>query len=550
STNISEINTIKRKKPWSILFLDDEIDKSHNLIVELEKQVEKVYCVQNVIDAENILKRNVEEGLHISLVVSDYRLFETDKPLKVHQPKQGYKFLMETSTEYPYLGLVAFSSLSRKFLLQSFKRMGMRVDVYSKKDYFISDTTLKILVDEFVDKGNEAFDAIVRLPRLSSPNWKNFEPFYAYHRRSLDYLADEQYISNKAKSYCINHQEGNTFFDLTDYTTELKGKSKTPDNPKFFKEYLEKMICRRSILWYSRVYSSEPINSPKEIIEFLQGTNYNSQMSENTPTNQINTNLALRLTEYPWNTTIEEKEWLINQMGTDRKKIEDVENKENEILSFAEQEIVKLITNQNCQPNTFVNCKMWLSEAASTQNISKNKDIAETVIKIKNRLLKTINSVKTEPPLIQILQDKKIVKDVQCKSILHQYKSLIDLFYYLTRLKNYVENYNNSLIPGDEGADIESIRHEIILKAKKEFLSKGTNDNSNEYDLIASIYDFFGELNKKGEYPKTEAAYYSSFKVFYKEYKYSFSDPYRTVSLDLVSFALKDDDFNEEDYSS
>ena len=273
-------------------------------------------------------------------------------------------------------------------------------------------------------------------------------------------------------------------------------------------------------------------------------------MSENTPTNQINTNLALRLTEYPWNTTIEEKEWLINQMGTDRKKIEDVENKENEILSFAEQEIVKLKTNQNCQPNTFVNCKMWLSEAASTQNISKNKDIAETVIKIKNKLLKTINSVKTEPPLIQILQDKKIVKDVQCKSILHQYKSLIDLFYYLTRLKNYVENYNNSLIPGDEGADIESIRHEIILKAKKEFLSKGTNDNSNEYDLIASIYDFFGELNKKGKYPKTEAAYYSSFKVFYKEYKYSFSDPYRTVSLDLVPFALKDDDFNEEDYSS
>ena len=203
------------KQPWSILLLDDEIKPNHRLVRDLEVQVEQVFCVQTATAAETILANNSEEGYKIALIIADYRLFETaktDSQVQIHQPKQGYKFLMETAAKYPYLGLAALSALPRKFLLQSFKRMGIRVDIYSKKDYFESDATRKILVDELVEKGLESFEAINRLPRMATEVWTYYEPFYAHHRSRLDYYANEQYIATKAQEYC--HSYPNFYFDL------------------------------------------------------------------------------------------------------------------------------------------------------------------------------------------------------------------------------------------------------------------------------------------------------------------------------------------------
>ncbi len=123
---------LKAKGNWKLLLLDDEITEKHILIDKLKERDVQVICCRNAHEADKIINK---ETL-LSLVISDYRLEDEVDGVNVQQPIQGYQFLKDISDHKPgYLRLAALSSLPRRFLMESFKHYGLRVEIFSKKDY-------------------------------------------------------------------------------------------------------------------------------------------------------------------------------------------------------------------------------------------------------------------------------------------------------------------------------------------------------------------------------------------------------------------------------
>jgi len=321
---------VKAEGQWKILLMDDEIGKEHDLVKRLRsRDVLEVICAHTVKEAEEAIEKDYHNEKRIVLVVSDYRLEDDENGINVHQPKQGYRFIAEQASKMPHLRFIALSALPRKFLMQSFRHYGVRVDVFSKKDYLENEATLNILCDEIVELGNENAKAIVRLPGITSTGWEHFIPFYFAHRSSAKYKEKEQSISQFAKKYCEGVKSGTFAFQLDGYTVQLKGKKKVPSNTSAFDEFISKMICRRVAVWYSQHNKGWTI---QDVHRIIKGKDYTGTETEAAAKNQVNTNLALSLTDFPWNMTIEEKYWMIYEMGFG--EVDELEKKETEALEF------------------------------------------------------------------------------------------------------------------------------------------------------------------------------------------------------------------------
>ena len=529
STNEIEESTSIDRKPWSVLLVDDEITEEHQLVVELSKRVGKVYCTNNAQSAQEILAEDRQNGELITLVVSDYRLEKKENGHTVHQAIQGYMFLIDTAKDYPHKAKAALSALPRRFLLQSFKRMGIRANVYSKKDYLASANTLKILVEELLDQGEDSFNAIVRKPRISSEHWENFETFYSYHRCSRDYSSNEAYISEKARSYCLEYQREDNHFSVTlsNYSTQLSGKKKTPENPKAFKEFLEKMVCRRAILWYARYGTPAVIDSPEDVMHFLKGPAYTGSESKNDATNKINTNLAIRLKEFPWNTTIEEKSWLIFDMKVDAHDIEQLESQENEILLLCETMIAERLApfvSHVFPPNTFFRCKRWFTSAAYFPELTLDQ------IDIQLKVCTTLRA------RVQVLtEDPKSLKGIS--------RSLRRFYNYLTKavvpfLRKRKEEKSNAQTISISN---EEKRTRVIEKAKKKF----ANDPESLEGIEATAYLFFSENAEACETMGVSKCF-NLFQDYHNKYS---PKPSRHRDYDDIAFAVKDEsalDFLDE----
>ncbi|MEM9822103.1 MAG: response regulator [Bacteroidota bacterium] len=369
--NVPEVKqelVVQAKHRWTLLLLDDEIGKNALLIKGLERRGVQVLCAQNAEEAWALLNEDEFDENRITLVLSDYRLEQkSDGVVKVHQKIQGYRFLEELSKNRRHLSLAALSALPRKFLIESFDHFSVRVSVYPKRDYLENESTLNILCDELVSKGDENYEAIARLLRVSTENWRYYEPFYLAHRNSINYKNNEHYIARRAKEYCNGVVNGNILFDLEGYTRELKGNKKIPSNPKAFKEFLNKMICRRVVLWYSRYQQT---TSPKKIHSILKGRNYKGNETDSAAKNQVITNLALPVSDFPWNMTLEEKYGLVRDMGM--KEIALLEKEERQILERLERKTLEWYAEQNLfqkeiaalPPNTYGRIKSILNRVS------------------------------------------------------------------------------------------------------------------------------------------------------------------------------------------
>lgn len=487
------------KRAWSILILDDELDETHSLVRELNQIVSSIYCCKNYHEAEEILKKNISEGLRISLVISDYRLIDKSDGIIRHQSKQGYTFLMETAEKYPFLGLVALSSLPRKFLIQTFKKMSVRASIYSKKDYFKNDNTIQLMINDLIEIGEESFNAISRHLKLSSPQWRNFEPFYIHHRCSIDYKLNESIIANKAKAYCDDFLNKTINFDLVGYRTELKGKTKTPNNPKGFQEFIDKMVCRRVVIWYSQFGKKQPILSPKEILPFLQGRLYNPDYSTDVANNQINTNLALRLSDYPWNTTIEEREWLVDYLRVDEQELKRIEKIESKILL-----LVQSLFNDKDKPipNTFINSKVLITER---MNKSANLDDFVELQKHAKKITERISILSTQES---------------------SSKSIIDFLGYLKRISLRIDKILRAKQIGHLPVELEKTKKTVIKKAKKFF----SYSNELKEGIEVSALLFFYHLKEENITYGHIDGFVNAFHEFHKE-SMGYVNPFLTVNI-------------------
>ena len=241
------------KVPWKVLILDDEPESIKPLITSLEKRGITSVVTNRVKDAEMIIKKDPNNK--IVIVISDYRLLETEDGIIREQKKQGYDFLFDLANKDRFTSLIALSGLNRKFLLESFQKYNARVDVYSKND-ILTGAAINIFADTVKEKGELIQKVICHQPQGSG--WEDLKKFYIAHRNSINYESNDIKVNKMAKDYVLRiesllNAKNEEMLQLpplpriSDLTAEMA--TKNTENPKHIDIFLKKLTARRIALW-------------------------------------------------------------------------------------------------------------------------------------------------------------------------------------------------------------------------------------------------------------------------------------------------------------
>ena len=327
---------IRHEWGWKALLLDDDPEGIKEISDMLEKNGVVTEVFSDVVEAKKKIDDDEQNGNYITVVISDYRLFEPGK--RCHQRKQGYDFLLEMSMRDRFYALIALSGLSRSFLLESFRKYNRRVEVYAKDDIIASERATLVFTENIIQLGEENYQALLSKP--TAKNWEGvLKPFYVDHRQSADYAQHEHQINLIAREYVLyvkhilnasdkNLLQMTNFEPFKGLTTNLVGeKDKKPiliHRPVF----QQILIARRIAIW---LLFFEGFNTRSVYSTLIRGILDESYLkigtstlinSENTKlkssvANLLNTTLCLSLNDFPKNLLVEEIGWLKYDMGVD-----------------------------------------------------------------------------------------------------------------------------------------------------------------------------------------------------------------------------------------
>jgi len=360
------------KKPWEILWLEDEII-DENILSKLNPQGKNNPNVKiNHAKSFDEAKKIIEEDKYnkITVVIADFRLYKNDDDaISIYgrnhkeQEKQGYDFLLWLAGQNRFNKLVALSGLSRSFLSEFFKNQNVNIKIYSKND--IVSNGVNIFVDDIIEYGDEINEVIMNRPK--EKGWNCLLPFYAHYRNILknkDVIEDE--ISEKARlvisqvKYILSSfdDELKIISNITTYqniTADFDRNSKNPNNEKDFEQFKNKLIARRIALW---LYYCEGLGR-EHIARILKKGRIEGKKITQTNVSNLFRNIGLALDDFPFSILIEEKKWFKQYMGINIYTLEDVLT---QIGTHYEEWINKYFSDKNQLPDSckgyFVNSKV------------------------------------------------------------------------------------------------------------------------------------------------------------------------------------------------
>jgi len=344
------VSTFPRSKrePWKALILDDEPEGLRPLLAALELRGVQFAVARSVVEAEHELEKDrISNELTVAIV--DYRLLKMFEGVTWHQRQQGYDFLLTLAKEDRFTALVALSGLSRRFLLESFRKYNTRVEIYSKND-LNGEGAVNLFADNILDLGREQFEAMCSQP--SAAEWQVLKPFYIAHRQSADYVLREKSISDDARRVALQIQALFQRLDVEDLITpqlpkfENLQKRMTSDNSAEFEELMpifrNKLVARRLAIWlhlaldFGAVSILLALNGelvPDRMLEeiredlrekgekkgpkWVEFLDVNAQKELKNRAKQPLTALGLSLSDLPSHILVEERAWLAFSMGLD-----------------------------------------------------------------------------------------------------------------------------------------------------------------------------------------------------------------------------------------
>jgi hypothetical protein len=323
------------EKPWKILILDDYPEELNNLNNLLKMRGIETIIRKNYAEAIEEIREDIFN--YITVVISDYRLLEEKNGYLRQQDKQGYDFLFNVSKMDRINRLVAFSGLSRSFLLDTFRTFDINLLVYSKND-ILNENSLKVFVDTLELIGDEEYSKVLNKP--SSKSWVDYSEHYKDFRSSKNKSEIEKEISEKALMY-INRVEKVLLSKddiLRDNLDLISLKPATKIAAYNSEPFMNKMAARRIAIYLILKYGFEPV----KIYSLFSSNTLNSDkiirtraeeyMKENIETNEayekarkdivnsakqmINKNLAIT-DLLPFGILIEESKWLKEKANFD-----------------------------------------------------------------------------------------------------------------------------------------------------------------------------------------------------------------------------------------
>ncbi|MCC6448485.1 MAG: hypothetical protein IT215_07355 [Chitinophagaceae bacterium] len=308
----SSIEKLDGKYRWKVLFLDDQIDKEHDLVKQMNANKIQVICVDNANDAEDELKKNWKKDNTIMVVIADYRLFENINGIKHHQKIQGYQFLKNIASSDQLVRLVAFSGLQRKFLLNIFKHYNIRTEVKSKTDYLNSKETRQLFCEEIIELAEENWEAIESLPTKCAGFEKYLKDAYKEFRLHPFYNKMEHNVSTTAREYVweiqqqLENNEEIRIGVIENIRTPFQ--KKKDSQADYFRRLENYFIARRISLWLYATLKRKAVYVDNIIIAkiFVNDNFYKPEASRVL----ITQSLGLNLSDFPLSITIEERRWL------------------------------------------------------------------------------------------------------------------------------------------------------------------------------------------------------------------------------------------------
>ncbi|GAB3507417.1 hypothetical protein [Emticicia fontis] len=308
--------------PWTVIFLDDEIDHNHKIIKALLRRGVRVLCSDNAHDAKKHFIESMTSSQRPMVVIADYRLTEVCGMVRKHQKVQGYQFLKEIAGTDHLIRLVAFSNMKRKFLMSSFHHFNIRTVIKSKKDY-LTDDQIEIFCNEIIALAEENYEAETLMPSGTSPSQQILFDAYKMYRMHPAYEEMERQTSFTAKDICDFLQE------QIDTGQELEigpiAHIKSPlvkfrkNEQSYFRRLQDYLVARRIALWLYAI--NKTIRGPgwdsketiRQIAELLAGKKYAPE--SDFYRGIMNTNLGLTLEDFPFNIMVEERYFLHYEMG-------------------------------------------------------------------------------------------------------------------------------------------------------------------------------------------------------------------------------------------
>lgn len=373
------VESVTEKRNWKILWVDDEADGNHRLISFLKKLEVEVILSNSSSKAVDILNNDWVSENRIAVLIADYRLYEIDKDdVKVQQKMQGHSLLKKVVDSERMIRLAALSALPRKFLLRSLREFNIRSEVFSKRDYLEDDNTIKLLCEELIEMGDENEEAVLSIPDDAS-GWKYLKPTYSQYRNWPEYLSMERRISEKAKVYIEYFEKTGKLPDPIPFSKSIyKKENSIEKNLSKFQSY---WLARRIAIWLGGVKKF----SNSQIAEILKNeikSDYKQVISQY---------LGIRMEDYPFGITVEEKNWLQYYIGIPiYKEIESQGSLISDIKEIFQQYLNEFSSSIDPLPNltNYFSIKQFYRNTLKELEIHKDKQL-NLVSKI-NHLFETV----------------------------------------------------------------------------------------------------------------------------------------------------------------
>lgn len=271
---------------WKVLWLDDNLRWDSPIIIALA----------GIIGKERILLcSGYEEALYywesqkanrqISIIVSDYRLTVNG----LCKGRQGYHFLKLIADEGAGVALIAYSGLTRKYLLESLNHFGQKITTYSKLDFPPDEPGgMYFIIDMLIKAADEHWMVINNLP--SGSEWARIAPVYFKFKNSNDFTRFDHSISQLVKNeldnfirqfkQCNNNDVWALEFadKVPRRTNKFPGLNEKGNNGEQQISVLKEILLQRryAIALYTWLIQENPSILKDAIFEYLKCVIYNS----------------------------------------------------------------------------------------------------------------------------------------------------------------------------------------------------------------------------------------------------------------------------------
>lgn len=305
-------------KPWQLLLIDDELDKNSQLIQALEKNGVKVNCTTNAKDAFRVLEKDEELRSKITVLLTDYRLFEMAADgVEVQQEMQGYSFLQEVGEKFysRVITAVIYSGMPRQFLLDNLNNFKIKTEKFSKKDLKPTDPgAINYLVSRIVELGDKNYDDMLAFP-LGSEGWKkHLHPLYLQYRNLADYETREREVGEFCKQWLEEFSENKnppTPMIKGDAFNIRKKDSEEQTIERFIIYYKTRRLAQYLYLYFQYIKDRDP---RFRVADLLMPGNKKRDKPK-TIDGFYSQVLGWKYTEFPLGATMEELNWFEYDMG-------------------------------------------------------------------------------------------------------------------------------------------------------------------------------------------------------------------------------------------